>query len=221
MPAPSPLSVPSCPREQLKSLPRAELEGRLESTLIIIEALSLQLRGWNENQRSLPGVGPAEQRDALTQTDVTHPKGVRVLTGAMPPCSLQHRCCRWDRGSTAQWSGSKVHGIMRPALLQPRCLAWLNPLSLLDLIPLCREASLAHAGGRMGGSRLSSGAGLVQSPLCSAMMPLGGGDLLQPLPRAAEEDGCSATAAGSRAGPALGAEDGCRGHGVCRMRAVP
>ncbi|XP_065550840.1 sperm-associated antigen 5 isoform X1 [Lathamus discolor] len=64
-----------CPREQLKSLPRAELEGRLESTLIIIEALSLQLRGWTENQRSLPGVGPAEQRDALTQTDVTHPKG--------------------------------------------------------------------------------------------------------------------------------------------------
>ncbi|NXK77029.1 SPAG5 protein, partial [Amazona guildingii] len=63
-----------CSREQLKSLPRAELEGRLESTLIIIEALSLQLRGWNENQRSLPGVGPAEQRDALTQTDVTHPK---------------------------------------------------------------------------------------------------------------------------------------------------
>ncbi|NWS37053.1 SPAG5 protein, partial [Probosciger aterrimus] len=64
-----------CPREQLKSLPRAELEGRLESTLIIIEALSLQLRGWNENQQLLPGVGPAEQRDALTQTDVTHPKG--------------------------------------------------------------------------------------------------------------------------------------------------
>ncbi|XP_061219238.1 sperm-associated antigen 5 [Neopsephotus bourkii] len=64
-----------CPREQLKSLPRAELEGRLESTLIIIEALSLQLRGWTETQRSLPGVGPAEQRDAFTQTDVTHPKG--------------------------------------------------------------------------------------------------------------------------------------------------
>ncbi|NXJ55441.1 SPAG5 protein, partial [Spizaetus tyrannus] len=64
-----------CPREQLKSLPRAELEGRLESTLIIIEALSLQLRDWQENQRPLPGVGPAEQRDALTQTDITHPKG--------------------------------------------------------------------------------------------------------------------------------------------------
>ncbi|XP_075627365.1 sperm-associated antigen 5 isoform X2 [Balearica regulorum gibbericeps] len=64
-----------CPREQLKSLPRAELEGRLESTLIIIEALSLQLRDWQESQRPLPGVGPAEQRDALTQTDVTHPKG--------------------------------------------------------------------------------------------------------------------------------------------------
>ncbi|NXS67349.1 SPAG5 protein, partial [Pandion haliaetus] len=64
-----------CPREQLKSLPRAELEGRLESTLIIIEALSLQLRDWQESQRLLPGVGPAEQRDALTQTDITHPKG--------------------------------------------------------------------------------------------------------------------------------------------------
>ncbi|NXV71394.1 SPAG5 protein, partial [Atlantisia rogersi] len=64
-----------CPREQLKSLPRAELEGRLESTLIIIEALALQLREWQENQQLLPGVGSAEQRDALTQTDVTHPKG--------------------------------------------------------------------------------------------------------------------------------------------------
>ncbi|NXF49913.1 SPAG5 protein, partial [Oceanites oceanicus] len=64
-----------CPREQMKSLPRAELEGRLESTLIIIEALSLQLRKWQESQRPLPGVGPAEQRDALTQTDVTHPEG--------------------------------------------------------------------------------------------------------------------------------------------------
>ncbi|XP_074778850.1 sperm-associated antigen 5 [Athene noctua] len=64
-----------CSREQLKSLPRAELEGRLESTLIIIEALSLQLRDWQESQCLLPRVGPAEQRDALTQTDVTHPKG--------------------------------------------------------------------------------------------------------------------------------------------------
>ncbi|NXM51217.1 SPAG5 protein, partial [Gymnorhina tibicen] len=66
-----------CPREQLKTLPRAELEGRLESTLIIIEALSLQLRDWQESQRLRPGVGPAKQRDALTQTDVTHPEGVR------------------------------------------------------------------------------------------------------------------------------------------------
>ncbi|NXL38653.1 SPAG5 protein, partial [Glaucidium brasilianum] len=64
-----------CSREQLKSLPRADLEGRLESTLIIIEALSLQLRNWQESQCLVPRVGPAEQRDALTQTDVTHPKG--------------------------------------------------------------------------------------------------------------------------------------------------
>ncbi|NXR53700.1 SPAG5 protein, partial [Hippolais icterina] len=82
----SPVFVPSCPREQLKTLPRAELEGRLESTLIIIEALSLQLRDWQESQRPRPGVGPAKQRDALTQTDTTHPEGVRALSQAMPPC---------------------------------------------------------------------------------------------------------------------------------------
>ncbi|NXC88626.1 SPAG5 protein, partial [Cercotrichas coryphoeus] len=64
-----------CPREQLKTLPRAELEGRLESTLIIIEALSLQLRDWQESQRLRPGVGPAKQRDALTQTDTIHSEG--------------------------------------------------------------------------------------------------------------------------------------------------
>ncbi|NXK65516.1 SPAG5 protein, partial [Sylvietta virens] len=68
-----------CPREQLKTLPRAELEGRLESTLIIIEALSLQLRDWQESQRLRPGGGPAKQRDALTQTDTTHPEGVREI----------------------------------------------------------------------------------------------------------------------------------------------
>ncbi|XP_064379352.1 sperm-associated antigen 5 [Dromaius novaehollandiae] len=68
-----------CPREQLRSLPRAELEGRLESTLIIIEALSLQLRDWQESQRPLPGVGPAAQRDALTQTAVTHPAGEQEI----------------------------------------------------------------------------------------------------------------------------------------------
>ncbi|XP_054143414.1 sperm-associated antigen 5 [Melozone crissalis] len=64
-----------CPREHMKTLPRAELEGRLESTLIIIEALSLQLRDWQETQRPRPGVGPARQRDAFTQTDTTHPEG--------------------------------------------------------------------------------------------------------------------------------------------------
>ncbi|NXC59282.1 SPAG5 protein, partial [Aleadryas rufinucha] len=89
----SPLSVPSCPREQLKTLPRAELEGRLESTLIIIEALSLQLRDWQESQRLRPGVGPAKQRDALTQTDITDPEGVRVLSEEMPPPTQGTRMC--------------------------------------------------------------------------------------------------------------------------------
>ncbi|NXN06468.1 SPAG5 protein, partial [Indicator maculatus] len=63
------------PQEQLKSLPRAELERRLESCLIIIEALSLRQQDWQESQRPLPSVGPSEQRDVLTQTDVIHPKG--------------------------------------------------------------------------------------------------------------------------------------------------
>ncbi|NWR90209.1 SPAG5 protein, partial [Furnarius figulus] len=67
-----------CPREQLKTLSRAELEGRLESTLIIIEAVALQLRGWQESQWLRPGVGPAEQRDVLTQTDMTCPEGEEI-----------------------------------------------------------------------------------------------------------------------------------------------
>ncbi|NXG17287.1 SPAG5 protein, partial [Grallaria varia] len=66
-----------CAREELKTLPRAELEGRLESTLIIIEALALQLRGRQESQWRLPGVGPAEHRHVPTQTDITCPQGVR------------------------------------------------------------------------------------------------------------------------------------------------
>ncbi|XP_015736525.1 sperm-associated antigen 5 [Coturnix japonica] len=64
-----------CSRDQLRLLPRSELEGRLESTLIIIEALSLQLRDLQGSQCPLPTVGPAGQRDAHTQTDVTRPRG--------------------------------------------------------------------------------------------------------------------------------------------------
>ncbi|XP_009463454.1 PREDICTED: sperm-associated antigen 5-like [Nipponia nippon] len=64
-----------CPQEHLKSLPRAELEGWLESILIVNQVLSLQLRSWQESQQPLPGVGPAEQRDAVTQTDIAHLKG--------------------------------------------------------------------------------------------------------------------------------------------------
>ncbi|NXB99754.1 SPAG5 protein, partial [Orthonyx spaldingii] len=85
--------TPVCPREQLKTLPRAELEGRLESTLIIIEALSHQLRDWQESQRLRPGAGPAGQRDALTQTDITHPEGVRALSQVMPPSTQGTRVC--------------------------------------------------------------------------------------------------------------------------------
>ncbi|NXI38357.1 SPAG5 protein, partial [Galbula dea] len=61
-------------REQLASLPRAELEGWMESACVIIEALCFRLRNCQESQQLLSSVGPAEQRDALVQTDVTHPK---------------------------------------------------------------------------------------------------------------------------------------------------
>ncbi|NXI09535.1 SPAG5 protein, partial [Irena cyanogastra] len=89
-----------CPREQLKTLPRAELEGRLESTLIIIEALSLQLRDWQESQRPRPGVGPAKQRDALTQTDTTHPEGVREEIYWQLYLELRRKteAVQWQRG---------------------------------------------------------------------------------------------------------------------------
>ncbi|NXB36233.1 SPAG5 protein, partial [Eulacestoma nigropectus] len=90
-----------CPREQLKTLPRAELEGRLESTLIIIEALSLQLRDWQESQRLQPGVGPAKRRDALTQTDITHPEGVREEIYGQLCLELRRKteAVQWRRGA--------------------------------------------------------------------------------------------------------------------------
>jgi len=106
-------SVPSCPREQLRSLPRAELEGRLESTLIIIEALSLQLRDWQDCQRPLPAVGPAGQRDAHTQTDVTRPRGVSV-----PSCRAASHCMQeglsmaCGTGLECWWGGAGVAHVL-------------------------------------------------------------------------------------------------------------
>ncbi|XP_021271305.1 proline-rich protein 36-like [Numida meleagris] len=89
-----------CPREQLRSLPRAELEGRLESTLIIIEALSLQLRDWQDTQRPLPAVGPAGQRDAHTQTDVTRPQGEeRIYHGLYVELRRKAQALQRQRGA--------------------------------------------------------------------------------------------------------------------------
>ncbi|KAG8122539.1 hypothetical protein E2320_018026, partial [Naja naja] len=57
-----------CSRDQLGLLPRAELEGRLESTLIIMEALAHQIRAAQGFRPSAAPVGPAGQREAATQT---------------------------------------------------------------------------------------------------------------------------------------------------------
>ncbi|NXM54294.1 SPAG5 protein, partial [Illadopsis cleaveri] len=106
-----------CPREHLKTLPRAELEGRLESTLIIIEALSLQLRDWQESQRLQPGVGPAKQRDALTQTDITHPEGVREIYWQL--------CLElWRKTEAVQWQWGVEWD------LQPELGAWWLSLAM-------------------------------------------------------------------------------------------
>ncbi|NWX28504.1 SPAG5 protein, partial [Notiomystis cincta] len=87
-----------CPREQLKTLPRAELEGRLESTLIIIEALSLQLRDWQESQRLRPGAGPAQRRDALTQTDTARPEGEEIYQQLCLELQRKTEAVQWQQG---------------------------------------------------------------------------------------------------------------------------
>uniref|UniRef100_A0A674IZI6 Uncharacterized protein n=1 Tax=Terrapene triunguis TaxID=2587831 RepID=A0A674IZI6_9SAUR len=87
----------------LSTLSRAELEGRLESTLIIIEALSCQLRDWQQSQWPVPRLGPADQRDVLTQTDVTHPKAVREAH-----CSDETTCVWGCHGMVPSRGGWQV-----------------------------------------------------------------------------------------------------------------
>nr|XP_014349836.1 PREDICTED: sperm-associated antigen 5 isoform X2 [Latimeria chalumnae] len=58
-------------RESLKCASREELEGRLESSLIIIEVLSRQLKKARELCSLTPTLGPSDLRDTFTQTDVT------------------------------------------------------------------------------------------------------------------------------------------------------
>uniref|UniRef100_A0A8C8S6H3 Sperm-associated antigen 5 n=1 Tax=Pelusios castaneus TaxID=367368 RepID=A0A8C8S6H3_9SAUR len=89
-----------CSREQLSTLSRQELEGRLESTLIIVEALSRQLRDWQQGQWPVPRLGPADQRDVLTQTDITHPKAEEQLYHDLYVESRQRlQVLQWHQGS--------------------------------------------------------------------------------------------------------------------------
>nr|XP_008118649.2 PREDICTED: sperm-associated antigen 5 [Anolis carolinensis] len=60
-----------CPRDQWGSLSRSELEVRLESTLIILEALSHQVGAFQD--RRAWGTAPSEQRDASSQTPFSDP----------------------------------------------------------------------------------------------------------------------------------------------------
>ncbi|XP_042298174.1 sperm-associated antigen 5 [Sceloporus undulatus] len=63
-----------CSRDELRGLSRSELEGRLESTLIIMEALSHQMRACQDFQPSAAPTHLAGQRDAGTQTPISDPK---------------------------------------------------------------------------------------------------------------------------------------------------
>ncbi|XP_053131481.1 sperm-associated antigen 5 isoform X2 [Hemicordylus capensis] len=63
-----------CSLDQLGNLSRAELERRLESTLIIMEALSCHMCDCEKFQQPPAHVGPADQREAATQTPVSEPK---------------------------------------------------------------------------------------------------------------------------------------------------
>nr|XP_034995838.1 sperm-associated antigen 5-like [Zootoca vivipara] len=62
-----------CSRDQLSSLSRAELEEHLASAQIIVEALSQKIRDALDSQRWPACVGPADQRDAVTQTPISEP----------------------------------------------------------------------------------------------------------------------------------------------------
>ncbi|XP_069082281.1 sperm-associated antigen 5 [Pleurodeles waltl] len=59
-------------RERLSTVPRQELENRLENTLTVIEVLSRQLQDWQQNRVLSSCLGPSEQREACIQTDVIH-----------------------------------------------------------------------------------------------------------------------------------------------------
>ncbi|CAI5794589.1 Hypothetical predicted protein [Podarcis lilfordi] len=60
-------------QDQLRSLSRAELEEHLASSQIVVEALSREIRDCLNSQRLPACVGPADQRDAATQTPISEP----------------------------------------------------------------------------------------------------------------------------------------------------
>ncbi|XP_068511752.1 sperm-associated antigen 5 isoform X2 [Anas acuta] len=99
-----------CPREQLRSLSRTELEGRLENALIIIEVLVLQLRSWQESQRSLPSVGPAKQRDAPAQTDITWSQGEeQIYHGLYLELHRKSQALQRQRGTEQELAQELAH----------------------------------------------------------------------------------------------------------------
>ncbi|XP_078278083.1 sperm-associated antigen 5 [Rhinoraja longicauda] len=58
-------------REDLESAPRGQLERRLETALLVNEVLSSQLSDLHKSKGLHLGVGPADQREAFTQTSST------------------------------------------------------------------------------------------------------------------------------------------------------
>lgn len=75
-----PSLVLSVPPGSLDYLPRQELEQRLRSSMIMVEALVQQLAAARTHKCPSAGPAPSDLRDKLVQTDHTELSQVRTLS---------------------------------------------------------------------------------------------------------------------------------------------
>lgn len=71
----------SLPPGSLESLPRPELEQRLTSSMIMVEALVQQLAAARAHRCPSSGPAPSDLREKLVQTDHTELSQVKTLKG--------------------------------------------------------------------------------------------------------------------------------------------
>uniref|UniRef100_A0A3P9N084 Si:dkey-25o16.4 n=1 Tax=Poecilia reticulata TaxID=8081 RepID=A0A3P9N084_POERE len=78
------------PAGSLESLPRPELEQRLMSSMIMVEALVQQLAAARAHRRPCSGPAPSDLREKLVQTNHTELSQVKTLNGSQLEMQL---CC--------------------------------------------------------------------------------------------------------------------------------